>query len=575
MEVLLNLMGGVALLLWGIRMVRTGIMRAFGSEIRRAISATADKRITAFLAGIGVTGVLQSSTATSLIVASFAARNVIAGSVAIAILLGADVGTTLVVQLLSQRIGWISPLLFVAGVVGFLSTERNKQRSFSRALIGLGLVLLSLQLLIAASEPLRTSESLSVLLDRLGDEPVLAILIAALLTVLTHSSVAVVLLIASLATTGAVEPTMSLLLVLGANLGSAMLPVMATWRGPIVGRRAPVGNLFARVVGVIVFALLVLLTGIDANVLGPTPALIVANFHTALNLSIALVALPFVGAIDQLCQRLFPVGPVGEDEGRPRHLDEAALGSPVVALACASREALRIGDFVQQMLARTMDVLRNNDDAMRKEVEGMDDVVDRLHEATKFYLTRLTREELDQDESNRSIEILSFTTNLEHIGDIIDKNLMELAAKKSKSKASFSEAGKEELVDFHGRVVTNLELALNIFVSGDLGLARQLLQQKSSIRELERDYIEKHFVRIGDGLPESIDSSSLHLDVLRDLKRINSHLTSVAYPILERAGELADSRLLAAHEETPEEEWSLVGSSKPGVRTGGPREGVA
>ncbi|MEE9586685.1 MAG: Na/Pi symporter, partial [Hyphomicrobiaceae bacterium] len=227
MEVLLNLMGGVALLLWGIRMVRTGIMRAFGSEIRRAISATADKRITAFLAGIGVTGVLQSSTATSLIVASFAARNVIAGSVAIAILLGADVGTTLVVQLLSQRIGWISPLLFVAGVVGFLSTERNKQRSFSRALIGLGLVLLSLQLLIAASEPLRTSESLSVLLDRLGDEPVLAILIAALLTVLTHSSVAVVLLIASLATTGAVEPTMSLLLVLGANLGSAMLPVMA------------------------------------------------------------------------------------------------------------------------------------------------------------------------------------------------------------------------------------------------------------------------------------------------------------------------------------------------------------
>ena len=220
-----------------------------------------------------------------------------------------------------------------------------------------------------------------------------------------------------------------------------------------------------------------------------------------------------------------------------------AYDSPAVALACATRETLRVGDVIREMLRGTIDVFRNDDAMLRKDIEALDDEVDSLYEAIKLYLARLTREELDPDESERSIEILSFTTNLEHVGDIIDKNLMELAAKKARAKVTFSDAGMEEIEALHSDVVANMELALNVFITGDLDLARRLLAQKAEIRDKERRSTEHHFARIRDGWTESIDSSSLHLDILRDLKRINSHLTSVAYPILESADELAVSRL--------------------------------
>jgi len=543
MELLINLAGGVALMLWGIRMIRTGLTRAFGAELRTVLSASSGSSLSAFLAGMGVTALLQSSTATALIVSSFAARQVIAGSAALAIMLGADVGTTFVVQIFSQKVNWISPVLILVGVVTFMTVERNRPRRLARAFIGLGLLLLALKLIAGASEPIRNSGSLTFILEQISNEPALAILLAAVMTFLTHSSVAIVLLIASLVASGAVGGTLALTLVLGANLGGAFLPVLATIGGAPTARRAPLGNLLVRAIGVLACAPLVTLIEPELHALSGSTTQLVANFHTAFNLVIALAALPFVNIIQRTCERVLPERAAEDDPGRARHLDEGALDSPVVALTYASREALRLGDTVQEMLARTFDVLKTNDDELRREVEHLDDIVDRLHEAIKLYLTRLATEELDDEESNRSFEILSFTTNLEHIGDIIDKNLMELASKKIKSQAQFSDSGLAELEEFHARVVANLDLALNVFVSGDIGLARQLLVEKKEVRDLEMAFAEHHYGRIGEGRPESIDTSSLHLDVLRDLKRINGHLTSVAYPILERAGELAESRL--------------------------------
>ena len=216
----------------------------------------------------------------------------------------------------------------------------------------------------------------------------------------------------------------------------------------------------------------------------------------------------------------------------------------------AEARKLRMGDEVKKMLQAAGTVLRSDDETLKKETEAADDIVDRLHEAIKLYLTKLNNAELDPHESGRCVEILSFTTNLEHIGDIIDKNLMELASKKIKQRTAFSSTGMAELESFHARIVANLDLAMNVFASGDIELARQLLRQKTHVRAMERNYIENHYERIGARRPDSVTSSSLHLDVLRDLKRINSHLTSAAYPILERAGELTDSRL-REHAETP------------------------
>ena len=548
METIINIIGGVALLLWGIRMVRTGITRAFGADLRRVLAASSGNRFAGLAAGFGVTTILQSSTATALIVSSFAGSGLIAGVAALAIMLGADVGTTMIVQALSFKMDWLSPALVAVGVFAFLATERNRQRAIARALIGLGLMLLSLRLIALASLPFRESEAMSVLMTPLANEPLLAIVFAAAITWACHSSVAVALLVLSLAGHQVLSVQLAMTLILGVNLGGALAAVGLTARAVPAVRRVPLGNLIMRLVGV--FAVLPLVPYLQPWLahLGEAPERLLANFHTVFNLALVVLFLPFLGLVDRATRLIAPDRKLEDDPASPRYLDEGALDTPSVALTGAARETLRMGDAVKSMLSAARDVLRTNDATLRKTVESQDDVVDRLHEAIKLYLTRLTQEEMDQAESRRSVEILSFTTNLEHIGDIIDKNLMELAAKKIRGHIKFSDEGQREIEAFHGRILQNLDLALHVFMSNDEDAARRLLHQKTEIRAMELQLVESHFRRMGERRPDTLDSSSLHLDVLRDLKRINSHLTSVAYPILERAGALTQSRLIEDQE---------------------------
>ncbi|WP_193183203.1 Na/Pi cotransporter family protein [Nisaea sediminum] len=546
MDLLINILGGVALLLWGVRMVRTGVTRAFGSSIRRGIAAATRNRLSSFVTGLGVTTILQSSTATALIVSSFGSRKMVGVAAGLAIMLGADVGSTIVVQVLAFDVTWMSPVLLFVGVTTFLSSENSRRKAIARVLIGLGLMLLAIKLVMLASVPLREGPTMSMLLAPLRSEPVLAIVFAALLTWMAHSSLTVIVLIMTLVSLNVVELQVAIMLVLGANIGSAITPVAMNWGGEPAARRVPLGNLFMRTVGVIlVFSfipwIVPLFSGFSVD-----SAHLIANVHTGFNLAVAILFLPMIGWVARLVTRILPERPGAEDLLAPRHLEEESLDTPTVALSAAARETLRMGDTVQSMLARSMEVFRGGTTEQIKEIEREDDVVDSLHEAVKIYLTKLSRQELDPAESQRVIEILSFTTNLEHIGDIIDKNLMELAAKKLKDGAVFSKDGMEELETFHAEVLANLKLALSIFMTGDQRLARRLMEQKVHIRELELKFSEAHYARIRDGKAESIGSSSLHLDVLRDLKRINSHITSVAYPILESTGQIAESRLREA-----------------------------
>lgn len=544
METLIEIFGGVALMLWGIRMVRTGIMRSFGAELRQLLAACSGNRVKAFGVGFMVTAILQSSTATILILSSFAGRGLIAGAAALAIILGADVGTTVVVQILSFDLRWLSPVLIGVGVVVFMSSESGRNRSLARALLGLGLVLLALHLIGTASATLRTDETFRLMLGPLSHEIMLAVFITAALTWLTHSSVAVILFVMSLASLNVISVQLALSMVLGANLGGGIIAVVATLNEKPAGRRLAVANLLMRACGVLLTASVLPWVQPYLAMLGADEARMVANFHTVFNIALALTFLPFLSLVERLTRHFMP-DPVAADEpGAPRYLDSSSLDTPPVALACAAREALGMGDVVREMLAKSVDVFKTNDANVVREIERTDDVVDRLHEAIKLYLTRISKEELDGGESERSIEVLSFTTNLEHIGDIIDKNLMELAAKKIKKRSNFSDEGLVELEAFHARILENFDLAMNVFMSGDAAMARSLMRQKVAVRDLERTYVESHYARVSERRPDTIETSAMHLDVLRDLKRINGHLTSVAYPILERAGELAESRLM-------------------------------
>jgi phosphate:Na+ symporter len=537
--VLLDLMGGVALLLWGLHMVLSGVLRAFGPDLRRFLSKTLGNRLTAFATGLGLTALLQSSTATGLMTASLTADGMIGLVPALAIMLGANVGTTLIVQVLSFDISAAAPVLFVIGLVTFRVGGSSLTRALGRIAIGLGLILLALHILLDTLAPAEQAPAAQALLASITNDPILCIVIAAALTWAAHSSVAVVLLVMSLAYSQFVTPDAALALVLGANLGSAINPLIEGGsRGDPATRRLPLGNLINRLFGVLIVLPFLAPLAKEMMAFQPNPTKMVAEFHMLFNVALAVI---FLGALDGeawLLRRLLPEKKQPDDAAAPRYLDDAALETPPLALANAARETLRMGDTVEAMLRDVMTALMTNDRKLLSEVERRDDIVDKLNEAIKLYITKLTRDSLDDREGRRAMEIISFTINLEHIGDIIDKNLCELAAKKIKRRYQFSPEGAAELTGFHKRVCECLQAAFGIFMTGDVVAARKLLQEKSELRRAELAAADRHFDRLREGRPESLETTSLHLDVLSDLKRIHSHICSVAYPVLQAAGEL-------------------------------------
>jgi phosphate:Na+ symporter len=537
-------MGGVALLLWGLHMVHSGIVRAFGSDLRRILGTALRNRFLAFAAGIIVTALLQSSTATGLMTASFVGGGAVDLAPALAIMLGANVGTTLIVQALSFNATAVAPLLFLIGVIAFKRGSQTRTRDLGRVAIGIGLMLLSLHILLDTLAPAEQASAMRALLAAITGDPLLCVLMAGILTWVAHSSVTVVLLIMSLAYSGFITPVAALALTLGANLGSAVNPVIegSNSSNP-ASYRLPLGNLLNRLVGC-ALALPFLHPIVDAlSRFEPNASRMTADFHTAFNLVLAIVFILPLGWLASLLTRFLPERAKPNNPATPLYLDEAALGTPSVALACAEREVLHLGDIVESMLRQAMTALMTDDRRLVAEVSRMDNIVDKLDEAVKLYVTRLTRESLDERDGYRAMEIIAFSINLEHIGDIIDKNLMELAQKKIKRKLAFSKQGAAELEAFHQEVMSNLNLAFSVFMSGDVKTARQLIAEKATLRTAELAAAESHLERLRERRPESIESSSLHLDVLRDLKRIHSHICSVAYPVLERAGALQPSRL--------------------------------
>lgn len=544
--VLLDLMGGVALLLWGLHMVLSGVLRAFGPDLRRLLGKALRNRFTAFAAGLGLTALLQSSTAAGLMTASLTAEGVVALVPALAIMLGANVGTTLIVQVLSFDVSAVAPILLILGVVTFRASDNSLTKALGRVGIGLGLILLALHVLLDTLAPAEQAPAVQALLRSITGDPVLCIVIGAALTWAAHSSVAVVLLVMSLAYSQFVTPEAALALVLGANLGSAINPLIESGtRGDPASRRLPVGNMINRLVGILAVLPFLGPLAREMVALQPHPAKMAAEFHMLFNVALALIFIGPLNGVAWLLERMLPQRKEPADPYAPRHLDEAALPTPPLALANAARETLRMGDLVETMLRNVMAALLDNNRKLVDDVSRLDNAVDRLNEAIKLYITKLTRDALDERDGRRAMEIISFTINLEHIGDIVDKNLCEVAAKKIKRRYQFSAAGAAELTSFHKQVVDSLQAAFGIFMTGDVEAARRLLRQKSELRQAELAAADRHFERLREGRPETLETTSLHLDTLSDLKRIHSHICSVAYPVLEAAGELRRDRFEA------------------------------
>lgn len=545
--VLIELLGAGALLLWGLRMIKTGMLRAFGSSMRYWIGKSTSNRFSALVVGIVATLAVQSSTATAVITASFAARDLITAVAAQAVMLGANIGTSIAAGILSLKLDWLSPMLILAGVAIFSRSNHALGKGMGRAVLGLGLMLLALALLGQATEPVRASDVVIYLLASLGDAPVFGLIFATLLAMLASSSLAVVLFVVLLGQADVIGPALALVLVAGANLGGAVPPYLAVLREGVEARRLALTNLGIRAVGAAALTgAAPWIAGLAEPLFNGTGQLAIAA-HIAFSVILALVFLPVLGPLTRLVSGFMPKAQA--DAFGPRYLDDSALTSPTIALAAAARETLRLGDLVRDMIEGSMNALKDTDPDAREAITRIEDDIDRLHGEIKTYLARLGREGLDDADMQRATEIMSYAVNLEHIGDIIDSGLSDLAAKKAKRRLRFSPEGMAEITAFYNRTLDILQVAQSVFLSRDPELARELVGCKSEIRRLETESSERHLERLRERRTETIETSGLHLDILRDLKRVNAHLISVAYPILDDMGVLSETRLRPAPEE--------------------------
>ncbi|WP_374332775.1 Na/Pi cotransporter family protein [Aestuariivirga sp.] len=553
--VIVNLLGGVALLLWGVRMVRTGVMRAYGDRLKNFIEHRVGNRLSAFTAGGIATAILGSGTAMTLIVAGLAAAGAIGTALGLAVLLGADVGSAIVSAVFASGTSWAlwaSPLLIFAGYVIHSWSNELRPHNLGRILIGLGLMLLSLSLIKQASAPLSTASLFHQLLAAVGKEPFLAFVIGAVLTWMFHSSLAVILLIASFLASGSLGVEGALAFILGINLGGGLPAVSATLAQPPVARRLPLANLTCR--GIVAILGLAFIGRIAPYVqmlpFGPVETAV--TFHAAFNLAVGLIFLPLTPLMAKLMEHILPEAPGDRDSlARPRYLDPKAAKTPAVALANVLLETVRMTELLERMFDTALDALRSGSTEKLKQLKPMDERLNTYQTQLQAYLADLAQEQLSPEESRRALELTLYVSNLEHAGDVIQLNLADRIEAKTREQIAFTTDEMASLDNLCGIIHDNLKLASGVLSSGDVEGAKRLISQKDAFRELQTQVLDKHFQIGSRGKGEALRRSALYVDMIRDLNRLNSLVVSAGYPIADAAGLLRGSRLRQDSQGTP------------------------
>ncbi len=548
--ILLHLAGATMLLLFAVHMVRTGMERAHGDTLRTMLGEARRGQIKAAAGGTAMAVMLQSSTAVAMLACGFAASGVLALPTGLALLLGADLGSAVVVRILSFDLGWLVPVCLFAGGVMHLKLSGEKLRETGRMILGVGFVLLSLQLIGTATGPLRSGAMLPAMSAYLADDYITAFLVGALFTWVVHSSVAAVLMVTAFAAQGLVPLEAGVPLVLGCNLGGGLIAFWLSRGMPAVAQRIPVGNLIFRATGALCALATLEMSGLSIDMLGSGPGTALVNFHLLFNAGLVAVSLPFISVMAMLTRHLLP-DPQAEATGgslshRVSALDRSVIATPRLALASATRELLRMGELLETMVRPVMDLLRAGTRSEIARVRALDEAVNQAHTDIKLYLAEVNRGQMTVEEARRSIELTDLAINLEHAGDVIAKNLLVLAEERADKNWRFSNEGWKELADLHVRLIENMHLALNVLISQDQLSARQLVVEKQRMRDLHRHTHGQHLKRLQSGTPESIETSGMHLEIARGLKEINSLLVTVAYPILTASGDLLESRLAKA-----------------------------
>ncbi|MEB8388173.1 Na/Pi cotransporter family protein [Rhodobacteraceae bacterium KMM 6894] len=547
LDFLMHLAGATMLLLFAVRMVRTGIERSFGASFQRWLTDSNS------LIGSGATGVLlalilQSSAAVALLAAGFTASGYLAFPAGLAVVLGGDLGSALIIQILTFKLDWLVPLLLTAGGWLFVKCEGRRWRQGGRILMGVALILISLQFLRAAVAPIQDSAFLPAIAGYLARDFITAFLVGAVLAFVMHSSVAAILMCVTLVQIGAIPFGAGLSLVLGANLGSAFIPIWLTRGMPVPARRIPLANMGLRGSWALTI-LLVVNWAFDPDhllIAGPGQSLVYA--HIAFNLSLLILALPLCRALERPLRTLLPdpvvPAPTGAQLAEVSVLDPDVSDTPQLALASLKRELLRMIGLVERMYLPMQDALRNGDTARMRQIKQQDDAVNAALLGIRGYVAALPLDSYSKKEAKAVRGLMEYAIRLEAAGDVLAVTFPRIAADKRETGAELSKEGWGELTAIFESVRANFSLASNVLISDDLESARLLVTEKTELKQAERRSRKRHLERLTHGRKDSFESSNIHLETLRALRDLNGHISAVAYPILYRNGQLLETRLI-------------------------------
>ena len=540
-----QLFGATMLLLFAVRMVSTGIERAYGASFRRLVTTKASALRLA-LTGVMLAIILQSSAAVTLLVAGFSGTSAIGFSAGMAIVLGGDLGSALLIRVLTLDIQWIVPVLLGVGGFLFLKTQGPMLKQAGRIAMGIALILISLRFLRETMDPIRESAFLPAIADYLVQDYLTAFITGVALAFVMHSSVAVILICVTLVAIGALPQSVGLSLVLGANLGSALIPVWLTRGMSAKSRRIPLANLIIRgtVSVIVLFAI---------NQL-PTPGFITAmdnahalvTMHILFNL-ILLLSLPFVGRLQGLVTWIYPDNETPANNIPPHHHSVLHLNvttSPKQSLTMLQREVLRMATLVSEMIAPAFGLLKSFDAAQVAAIRADEAALNNALDHIRRYSAGFDHDSLTKSENRQMRNLVDYAISLEAAGDIVAKRLIELAGEKDREKLRFSDAGFDELRALHERIARNVNLATNVLLSADIESARLLLEEKAAIAQLEQSSRKKHLRRLSSGDSDSLASSDIHLETAYSLKEFHSWIVKIAHPILVREGQLLETRLI-------------------------------
>ncbi|MEH1768606.1 Na/Pi cotransporter family protein [Nostoc sp.] len=530
-QVLILLIGGSTLLLYGVRLVTDAMERALGSRLRLVMMKLARYPLAAFISGIIVTMLTQSSTATASVMVGLVSAQLVPLAAAVIMLQGAAVGSTLVVQLLAFHITQYAQEFLGLAAAFALLTQRKALRDVGRGVFSFALVLQGLAMIDASSAPIADNPITNDIMHALSQSPLVLVLLGILLAAAFVSSIAAIGIVMALAGGGALPLEAALAVMLGANIGTTLMPLLtALNRGSIVGRRLGFIYVGTRLLGGgLVLVLLNPLTVLLTRLL-PNPSTQVALAHLGFNLILAIVFVPLASLLADLATRLLPE-PETEKKLSSRYLDPNALTLPAVALGQAMREIMRMADLSAEMLQLSIQAFEDGVKDLPKQIGALDNQLDDMETAIKHYLIQINDELLTAEQSQRELTLLSISTELEAIGDIIDRQLMRLARRKRRKRIAFSQPEWNDIVAFHGEVLGLLQQTLIGLAAQDSTIAGEVLSQRQWLNQFKREIYLRHLQHLSSGDPVSLNASSILLEMVNAMSRILSHISSIARAI--------------------------------------------